>query len=67
MGQTIALVDAFNDPNISSDLATFDAAYGLQAPPLFTIIGQTGTSLLATNDVPGSSLDWTEETSLDVG
>ncbi|MBV8079695.1 MAG: S53 family peptidase [Actinobacteria bacterium] len=29
--QTVAIVDAYDDPNISSDLATFDAAYGLPA------------------------------------
>src|SRR5438067_3594540 len=34
-GQTIAIVDAFDDPNISRDLATFDAQYGLAAPPSF--------------------------------
>ncbi len=28
-GQTIAIVDAYDDPNIASDLATFDAKFGL--------------------------------------
>src|SRR5947207_2370947 len=28
-GQTIAIVDAFNDPNIASDLGTFDKTFGL--------------------------------------
>lgn len=36
-GQTIYIVDAYNDPNISSDLATFDAKFGLAAPPSFTV------------------------------
>ncbi|HEX4145495.1 MAG TPA: hypothetical protein VHY91_18460, partial [Pirellulales bacterium] len=31
-GQTIAIVDAYNDPNIASDLATFDAQFGIAAP-----------------------------------
>ena len=31
-GQTIAIVTAYNDPNISSDLAAFDKQYGLSAP-----------------------------------
>jgi subtilase family serine protease len=56
-GQTIAIVDAFNDPNIASDLATFDNAYGLPAASLQVVqvggAGQTNTS-------------WSYETSLDV-
>ena len=28
-GQTVALIDAFDDPNIEADLATFDSHYGL--------------------------------------
>ncbi|HVA30487.1 MAG TPA: hypothetical protein VMU58_04395, partial [Gaiellaceae bacterium] len=28
-GQTVAIVDAYNDPKIDSDLQTFDAQYGL--------------------------------------
>src|SRR5579871_7049214 len=34
-GQTIAIVDAYDDPNIASDLAAFDSAFGLAAPPSF--------------------------------
>ena len=41
-GQTIAIVDAFFDPNIQSDLATFDAQYGLAAPPSFTQFVESG-------------------------
>src|SRR5262249_5062708 len=41
-GQTIAIVDAFFDPNIQSDLATFDAQYGLAAPPSFTQFAESG-------------------------
>ncbi len=32
-GQTIAIIDAYNDPNIASNLATFDAQFGIAAPP----------------------------------
>src|SRR4029077_2809307 len=35
--QTIAIVDAYNDPNAESDLATFDNYYGL--PPCTTANG----------------------------
>jgi hypothetical protein len=41
-GQTIGIVDAFDDPNIANDLATFDATYGIAAPPSFTKVNQTG-------------------------
>ncbi len=33
-GETIALIEAFHDPNIASDLHTFDQAYGLPNPTL---------------------------------
>jgi hypothetical protein len=33
-GQTIYIVDAYNDPNISNDLQTFDTQWGLQNPNL---------------------------------
>jgi subtilase family serine protease len=56
-GQTIAIVDAYNDPNIAADLAAFDKQYGLSAPPSFTVdnLGATATD-------PG----WSVETALDV-
>ena len=56
-GQTIAIVDAYSDPNIKADLAAFDAAYGLSAPPSFTVANLAGS---ATN------AGWALETSLDV-
>ena len=34
-GQTIAVVDAFDDPNILADLRTFDQTFGLPDPPSF--------------------------------
>jgi subtilase family serine protease len=62
-GQTIAIVDAYNDPTISSDLATFDSMYGLSAPPSFSIVNQTGGSTLPTTT---ASAAWAVEISLDV-
>src|SRR6185437_11109773 len=32
-GQTIAIVDAYNDPFLKSDLYKFDTKYGIPAPP----------------------------------
>ena len=56
-GQTIAIVDAYNDPDIKSDLAAFDSHYGISAPPSFTV-----DNLGATTTNSG----WAVETSLDV-
>jgi hypothetical protein len=61
-GQTIAIVDAFNDPKIKADLATFDSNYGIAAPPSFTVMNQTGGSTLPANDTSG----WAVEETLDV-
>jgi len=57
-GQTIAIVDAYDDPNISSDLGMFDAQYGLSAPPTFT--------QYVTPGLRQDNADWALETSLDV-
>jgi hypothetical protein len=65
-GQTIAIVDAYNDPNIVSDLAAFDAAMHLAAPPKFTVVGQSGTSTLPGTDPAGKGNSWAVEIALDV-
>ena len=59
-GQTIAIVDAYNDPNLASDVATFSSKFGLPAANL-KVVSQTGTSTL-----PATSADWSLEISLDV-
>lgn len=52
-GQTIAIVDAYNDPALvdssspnfaNSDLAQFDRQYGLPNPPSFLKVGQSGSA-----------------------
>src|SRR5262245_21382544 len=58
--QTIAIVDAYNDPNIANDLATFDQQFQLAAPPSFKVVSQTGTSKLPKND-----RGWASEIALD--
>ncbi|HJQ74422.1 MAG TPA: S53 family peptidase [Gaiellaceae bacterium] len=61
--QTVAIVDAFNDPKIKSDLATFDTQYGLPCNNCLTVVSQTGsTTSLPPNDTTG----WSIEESLDV-
>ena len=62
-GQTIAIIDAYNDPNISSDLAAFDAAFGIAAPPSFKVVNQNGGSTLPSADSTGG---WEGEIALDV-
>ncbi|HEX4589453.1 MAG TPA: S53 family peptidase [Gemmataceae bacterium] len=61
-GETIAIVDAYNDPYIARDLATFDARYGLSAPPSFKVVNQNGS----TTNLPQSDSGWAGEIALDV-
>src|SRR5258708_4903787 len=58
-GQTIAIIDAYDAPNITSDLAKFDSTYGLPAPPSFTKAYPTGVK-------PTANYGWANETTLDV-
>ncbi len=64
-GQTVAVVDAFNDPAAAADLAVYRSQFGLPACTVasgcFRQVNQTGgTSLPRTNN------GWAEEESLDV-
>jgi hypothetical protein len=56
-GETIAIVDAYKDPSIASDLAAFDKRYGLEAPPSLTVDNLGATT---------ADAGWDLETSLDV-
>jgi hypothetical protein len=56
-GQTIAIVDAFVDPNTSSDLQKFDSQFGLAAPPSFSQVVEQGAT---------ANSGWSLETALDV-
>ncbi len=60
-GQTIAIVDAYNDPNIVNDLHVFDQTFGLANPPKFSVVNQNGGSSL-----PATDAGWSEEIALDV-
>jgi hypothetical protein len=57
-GVTIAIVDAYNDPTITSDLHTFDHQFGL-ADPNFTIAYAQGSK-------PRNNGGWAQEISIDV-
>ncbi|MEU9380051.1 S53 family peptidase [Streptomyces sp. NPDC048279] len=65
-GETIAIVDAYNDPNAKTDLATYRSYYGLSACTTangcFKKVSQTGS----TTSLPSSDAGWSEEISLDL-
>ncbi|MDH6218590.1 S53 family peptidase [Streptomyces pseudovenezuelae] len=65
-GETIAIVDAYNDPNAEADLATYRSYYGLSACTTangcFKKVSQTGS----TTSLPASDTGWAEEISLDL-
>ena len=56
---SIAIVIAYHNPNIQSDLAAFDTQFGLQAPPTFKVVSASGS-------VPANDSGWALESSLDV-
>ncbi|MDE1852650.1 MAG: hypothetical protein KGI38_02750 [Thaumarchaeota archaeon] len=59
-GETIAIIDAYGDPTIRQDLATFDAQFGLPAVNLtITPVGPYDPSL-------GIKYGWDAEVALDV-
>jgi subtilase family serine protease len=64
-GQTVGIVDAFNDPDAAADLAVYREQFGLPACTVqsgcLTIVDQTGGSTLPkTNDT------WAQEISIDL-
>ena len=65
-GRTVAVVDAYNDPNAASDLATYRSEYGLPACTVangcFSQVNQSG----ATSPLPADDAGWAEEESLDL-
>ncbi len=74
-GQTIAIVDAFGSPTMASDLALFDAVFGIPAPPSFTIFCGNSPTPFDPSTCPTvnfqanpkhDAFGWSIETSLDV-
>ncbi len=64
-GRTIAVVDSFGSPTIRADLASFDAAFGLPAPPSLRIITPDG-HVPPFNPANQQMDGWAVETTLDV-
>ncbi len=64
--QTVAIVDAFNDPTIEADLQKFDAQYALAtcttANGCFKKVNQAGAS----SPLPATDTGWSGEIALDV-
>jgi subtilase family serine protease len=60
-GQTIAIIDAYNDPTIFNDLHTFDQTFGLPDPPNFAVVREHKGSKL-----PKDNKGWSQEIALDV-
>jgi hypothetical protein len=65
-GQTVAIIDAFNDPNAASDLAAYRSSAGLPAcgSGCFSVVNQNG----AASPLPQSAgtTGWDVEESLDI-
>jgi hypothetical protein len=68
-GETVAVVDAYNDPNAAADLAVYRSQFGLAACTVasgcFKVVSQTGSTTSLPANAPVSD-DWTGEESLDV-
>jgi subtilase family serine protease len=74
--QTIAIIDAYEDPDLAADVSTFNSDFGLQqfgatGSPTLKIIRQNGTTVAVGNEPPADTVDpvgdsWAIETSLDV-
>ena len=65
-GQTIAIIDAYDDPNAASDLHNFDLAEGLKDPPSFTRLNEDGGTVLPPTDTAAKPNTWEMEESLDI-
>jgi subtilase family serine protease len=56
---SIAIVIAYHNPTIQSDLTTFDSQFGLPAPPSFQVVYASGSQ-------PATDSGWAQESSIDV-
>ena len=63
-GRTITIIDAFQNPTMASDLASFDSRFGLPAPPSFQTIAPFGLTPFDSNDP--NQVGWAGEIALDV-
>ncbi|WP_330458084.1 hypothetical protein OIB37_14965 [Streptomyces sp. NBC_00820] len=65
-GMTVAVVDAYNNPNAEADLATYRSTFGLsactKANGCFKQVSQTGS----TTSLPANDAGWAGEEALDI-
>lgn len=64
-GQVVAIVDAFDNPNVASDLKVYRKNFGLGAPK-FSKFNQLGQKKNYPSQCAGSNLGWCVEIDLDV-
>lgn len=64
-GQTIAIVDAYDDPTAAADLLAFDRQFALPAAS-FVKVGLDATGRASTTHLPSPDRDWSVEIGLDV-
>jgi hypothetical protein len=73
VGQIVAIVDAYSDPNVTANLASYRSFFGLSTCPtgtvthgastcIFDVVNQNGSS----TSLPAGNSGWGEEISLDV-
>ena len=69
-GDTVAIVDAYDDATAASDLATYRSNSGLPAcsegSGCFTIVNQSGQTQSHASSWPSANSDWNLETSMDL-
>ncbi len=65
-GTSVAIIDAFGSPTIQSDLATYDAEFGLPPANLNVYYPEGKPNFNGGVKRSGNALGWAEETSLDV-
>lgn len=65
-GMTVAIVDAYNDPDVSSDLSVYRSEFGLpsctEATGCFEVLNESGQA----SPLPANNGSWSQEISLDV-
>jgi hypothetical protein len=65
-GQTIAIVDAYGDPNIQADLHAFDVQFHLADPKSLTIATPPGDGPVTAPPPDSQGNYWVQETAMDV-
>jgi subtilase family serine protease len=64
--ETVAIVDAYDDPNAAADLAVYRSAYGLPACTVANGCFKKESETGSTTSLPTTDYGWAEEESLDL-